>query len=272
MEADQNMSFILGLATAIGAGLLLAAISVWMRRREKGEIRASDLALALIPFFVWLLATGQINKLGFGGVEIEVRNAILNAVQEPVAGQVQPTSISGLVNRLETGERGAKGGVDRLPELRRRQIEALEFHLGRRGYYVGGIIARYLETLSPLPFFRYVVIFDEQGRLAGIFDQNRFVEAMSEQATGYDWFAGLLNRGGQAAVRELATLPGFVPGDAAVTPDASKRTALARMEEVDSSILPVVDHADRRLVGVLDRGRLTASLMLDITAELEAAR
>lgn len=265
MEEDP---FMLSLIIAVVIGAALVAVSVWMRRREKGEIRAADLALGLIPFFVWLLATGQISKLGFGGVEIEVRQAFINASLKPVRGQVE-TTVSGLVDPLESGERGAKGAADRLPELMGRKIEALEFQLGRDGYYAGAIIERYLRALSPMPFFRYVVIFDEQGRLARMFDQTEFVEAIRERSGGYDWFAELLNQGGEASVRELATLAGFVPGEEAVTPGVSKRTALERMEKIGSSILPVEDEQTHQLIGVLERSRLTASLMLDITAELE---
>lgn len=137
MEADQNNLFFPGLIGAIAGGALLASISVWMRRHQKGEIRAADLALGLNPFFVWLLGTEQVTKPGFGGVEVEIREAFLKAAGESVRHQVETAGGSGLVDSLPTAERASKGGTDLLPELVRQKIQGLEFHLGKRGYYAG---------------------------------------------------------------------------------------------------------------------------------------
>lgn len=248
-------------------GVVLAAFAVWLRGRGKLELKLADVAIGSIPLLFWLVASGQVQKLGFAGVELEVREAILAATSEPVQAQV--TSVEGIVDRIESGERGAKGAVDLLPELLRQRIEALEFRLGRGDYYVASAIQRYLEALGSQAFFRYVLVFDEQGRLFGMFDEASLLEALGGERDGYERFAALLNRGGEEAGRELSGLPGFVSGAEAMTPGESKRLALTRMERLGSSVLPVVEPESGKLLGVVERDRLTASLILDIAGELE---
>jgi hypothetical protein len=265
-----------GLAIAIVVGILLVAGSVWMRRRGDATISPSDIALGMAPFVVWLLVSGQITKLGFAGVEIEVRQAILNAASKSVEGQVTAVegvvdSVEASVDRLSAADRGAKGRESMLPVLVKRRIEALEFHFGRGNYYVGSVIRNYFDTLVPLPFFRYILLFDEQKRLAGMFDKQELAHGLDQKDDGYDWFAQVVNQGGQVATQALAELPGYIPGSAAIAPTADKRTALARMEKIGSAILPVVDPDTGQLVGVVERSRLTATLILDIAGRLEEA-
>jgi len=260
-----------GLLAAIGLGAVLLVISLWMRTTGKHELRMADVGIAFLPFVIWMLRSGQISKLGFAGMEIEVRDAILDAERAPVSAQVK--TLEGVVEEIGPGEREEKGGSDLLPALVAARLEALEFRLGRGGYYVGDVIRRYLDTLSPTPFFKYVLVFDEQNRLFGMFPQRELVDALNRRTgNGHDWFAQVLNRGGAKAGEELAEIPGFVPGEVAVTPQVDKRKALEVMERIGSSILPVVNPENREFIGVVERGRLTASLILDIAGGLEGTK
>jgi CBS domain-containing protein len=260
-----------GLLAAIGIGVVLLAVSLWMRGNGKYELKIADVGLGALPFLIWMLWSGQISKLGFAGMEIEVRDAILDAASAPVSAQVK--TLQGVVEEIAPGEREEKGGSDLLPALVEARLEALEFRLGRGSYYVGDVIKRYLDTLSPTPFFKYVLVFDEQNRLFGMFTQRELVDALNRRAgNGHDWFAKVLNRGGAEAGAELAGISGFVPGEVAVTPQVDKRKALEEMERIGSSILPVVNPESREFIGVVERSRLTASLILDIAGDLERTK
>jgi hypothetical protein len=106
--------------------------------------------------------------------------------------------------------------------------------------------------------------------LFGMIDARKLVSVLQEpgRRDGFDYLAQLLNDSGGEA---LADLPGFVPATAAVHDDTDKRVALQKMEELGADWLPVVE-PDGRFNGVVERSRLTASLILDVAQRLEAAR
>jgi len=265
-----------GLGGALAIGLTLLVVSMQRRAHGKPEIRPTDLALLLLPFLTWLLMSGQITKLGFAGVEVEVRQAILSAADASVEDQV--TTVEGVLTELDAVSRGAKGAPNLIQQYLDRQVEALEFRLGRGSYYVGSVIQEYLDALVPQPFFRFVVVFDEAGGLFGLV-RGRDVVAELERRRhsrlrtlpleeSYDELAKILNDGGETAQAALRAIPGFIGGELALTPSASKREALAAMEAAGLPLLPVVD-PNRALLGVVERDRLTASLLLDISRSLE---
>ncbi len=78
----------------------------------------------------------------------------------------------------------------------------------------------------------------------------------------------LPNRGDPPSLERLRNLPGFVPGEYAVTPTANKRFVLEKMEERNVETLPVVD-SQKRFVGMVERTRLTASLIIEVAEKLE---
>ncbi len=67
---------------------------------------------------------------------------------------------------------------------------------------------------------------------------------------------------------ELSKLPGFVGDDNVVKQSTSKRNALAKMEEVNTDILPVVNE-EGRFIGTVGRSKLTAGLILAVTDKLK---
>jgi hypothetical protein len=62
-----------------------------------------------------------------------------------------------------------KGSPDQIPDLVRRQVQALEFLLGSNIYF-GEAIQQYLETLSKYPFFRFVVFLNSDRTFFGMVD------------------------------------------------------------------------------------------------------
>lgn len=70
---------------------------------------------------------------------------------------------------------------------------------------------------------------------------------------------------------KLSKMSGFVSVDMAVNADADKKRVLEQMEQQDLDWLPVVqqDNGVNHFQGIVERSRLTASLILDVTNQLE---
>jgi len=252
------------------AGTLLFIISIMVRSRtgNRYEVKGIDLALIFIPFFVWMLVTGRIEKIAVGGVEVDVAQAFVAATTEPIELQVNKTSLQTVDDVVRTVERSLKSGTDRIPELIENKTEALEFNLDYGGYW-GPAIQQYFESLSAYSFLKYAIIHEADGTLFGIYDARSLLQYFRGQHEGeYSRFAKSLIRGDDAAKAYLRSLPGFLGGERAVTAAANKREVLKQMEHLNLEVLPVVD-AQGRFLGVVERARLTASLMIDVAERLE---
>jgi Mg/Co/Ni transporter MgtE len=66
----------------------------------------------------------------------------------------------------------------------------------------------------------------------------------------------------------LKRLPGFEGAEMAVSQSADKKQALQMMEKRNVENLPVVNE-EKRFAGIVDRSRLTASLIIDVANELK---
>jgi hypothetical protein len=67
---------------------------------------------------------------------------------------------------------------------------------------------------------------------------------------------------------ELEALPGFIPSEKALHKSDDKQKALDRMNSLDVQVLPVLDEAGR-FDGIVDRSKLTASILTEIAEHLE---
>jgi CBS domain-containing protein len=169
---------------------------------------------------------------------------------------------------VQVVELASKGGMQELQRLIERRIEALEFKFGHGGYY-GPAIKTYFEALSGSSSLRVVVVDKPDGTLFGMYDAADligYLRVAGEQ--GYEQFQRLLNSGSEEARADLTRLPGFVSATHAVTATTSKRDALARMEQLNTDSLPVVDE-QQHFAGTVERAKLTASLILAVTDKLE---
>jgi CBS domain-containing protein len=156
-----------------------------------------------------------------------------------------------------------------LEELRRfigSQIEALEFELGH-GDYTSEAIEKYFNALSGS--LRVVVVNNPDGKLFAIYNAPDLISSLRfSEGSGYGQLAELLNSVSKEDRSKLSKLPGFVGGDNVVTYSMSKRDALARMEEFNTDILPVVNDAGQ-FIGTVGCSKLTAGLILAVTKQLE---
>lgn len=260
-----------GLVLAAVVGLALVLLVLVLRAKVKQDIGAPEIVFGLLPIGIWLILGGHVSKLAFAGVQLEAGQAILKAARQPIEAQLAEIP-DDLIRPVATEERAPKGALDRIPELIARRIEALELRLGRGGFYAGFAIEEYLTRLGEQPFFRYVVVFDERGGLFGLFPQETLLaELRAPESLGFQGFADALNASDEPAREAIRSLPGFVPGSLAVTPRTTKRDALETMEEHGVKLLPAV-RPDRGFVGVVERDRLTTSLILDVASSLEALR
>jgi CBS-domain-containing membrane protein len=150
----------------------------------------------------------------------------------------------------------------------RRRVQGLDFMLGVGGYDPN-VLKAYLETLRRYDFFRFVIVLTPDQRLFGMIDARSLLATLEEPTSGmtFQEFASLLNRANDADRDRLAQLAGFVPASDAVTKQLEKRDVLDRMEKAGRDWLPVVT-AQGQLDGVVDRSRLTASIILDVTNQL----
>ncbi len=172
-----------------------------------------------------------------------------------------------------------KEGVDQLPELMDRRVNALTFELGSQAYW-GPVVWKYVEWLGRNPQFQYVVLVDGSEAAVGYWPVPVLAAALNPPANGelagrnadlhdlpgegeigrWEEFAEAVNRGDFDALRAL---PGFRSMEGAVRSDWSNYQALDHMLQVGADSLPVVDGAGR-LVGIADRSQLTTHMLLQI--------
>lgn len=176
-----------------------------------------------------------------------------------------------------------KAGIEQLRRLvgDPAPVEALALEAG--GYYTGPFLWKYVTLLNRRPEFRFVLILEPDGPLAGWFEPRALARLLDPQEAdrplagfawpdgempgenlvpGWDRLARRLSEGGTGYARGL---PGFVPGGQAVRADGTMLAALLALAEARADRMPAVG-ADGRVTGVADLARLTARMVLDLTA------
>jgi len=240
--------------------ILVMALLVILRMKigSKFEVRNSDILIAIIPVALWLILTGKIQKLEFGEFKIEA--AFVEASKTAIAKQITPVKLP-----VETVRMDPKLGVKEIPRLIRNKTEALVFQLGYGGYY-GPAIEEYLSRLSKYAFFKHIVINDSEGKFVGIADARELnsIFLLHEATYNSDDVAEWINR---SKIASLQNLPGFVSAKDVIRKDADKQTALEKMEALNIETLPVIDERGI-FAGVVDRSRLTASLIIDVSRKV----
>jgi len=266
--------------------IVVLILVVWVRRRfaSGADIKTTDAAIALIPFILWMATAGIFKKVEVPGVvTFETADAIVKAAGASISNQVLPLP----VKSVSTDQ---KGSVSEIPMLMAKGTEALSFILGRGGYN-GPAIWMYMVNLSRLTSFQYIVVINQNGSLFGIFDPSKLISALNppnndelikkypllpfrgfpQESDVAKWskFANDLKSGDTSSIQKL---PGFLSSNQAVTPDSDKQQVLNVMEKLRCNWLPVVNKPKREFMGIVERSRLTASLILDIAKQVEAGR
>lgn len=250
----------------ISLAVFVAVISllVFLRAKtgNKYEVKNSDMVLGLLPIVLILLVTGKIESFEFGG--LSVKTALVEASKEEISKSVRPLEGIPLTNINPE----PKGPVSRIPGLIKNKTEALEFQLGYNGYYAGSAIDAYFDALSRESLLKYIVIRNSDGTFHGMYDAEALIYYFENTGSDYSTrdFANWLNNNDTSSLNRL---PGFIPSEDALMQNSSKSEALSAMESKALDMLPVVNQ-EGLLQGIVERSRLTASLILDVTEQLSA--
>ncbi len=260
-----------------GVSILVLLVLIKVFGDGKGVLGLGDIAIALVPLFLFLLATGQIKALGIGpqGVSMELADVFREAASQPASEGVTELPV-------EDVPTATKGKLDRLPQVVKAQPRALRFKLGWGGYKWPAVRG-YLETLSLSPRFQYVVFDHRNGTFFGLVEAQKLMSLIAARARSnleepdpnqieaaeiqeWETFTDkIVDGNGEALANEL---PGFVTADKAVRKGVDTRKALDLMEKAETDMLPFVDEHDK-FAGVVERPRLVASLVLHVTDALK---
>jgi len=267
------------------AFIVTLVIIIWIKAKLANtiEIKPVDVGIALIPFVLWMATAGIFKKVEVPGIlSFETADAIVSAAAAPIDLQVTKMPISAL--KADTKE-----GVFEIHKLIRSGTQVLSFKLGYKGYY-GPAIWMYFNNLLKSPVFKYALITDDKGSLFGLYEASKLTAILNpenneelmksfpldpfhgtpDEAQVKEWtdFAAMIKDSNK---KKLSAMPGYISVDLAVEPDADKKQVLGKMEQRGLEWLPVVRKHNglEEFQGIVERSRLTASLILDVANQLE---
>ncbi|MBN1595978.1 CBS domain-containing protein [candidate division FCPU426 bacterium] len=255
----ERMRIMTMMAIAVFLAVLIGFVVLRQKFSPKLEVKWTDICIALIPIVIWMLFAGKIKNLRLG--ELGFETVFAEAAAAEVEKQVKPVTALP-VQRVRTA---TKGPVDRIPNLVAGKTEALRFQLGTQGYQ-GAAIREYLQQTKG--FLKYLVFEDADGEFVGMADVKTvcaFDNATGEGEFTLDKLAEWLVRKDLAAIKRI---PDILSKEDAIQTSFSKTETLARMEKLDRDLLPVVDK-NGVLIGTVERTKLIASMLIDISNRLE---
>jgi len=247
-----------------------------MVRGNFGEvyaIRPTDLVIVILPAILWLLASGQIQSLKLGTGGLEVKSALQRAARSPITMQIEKMPISTL----------SVIGKEELDRIVSTGPQALVLEKHTEEWWDEYTVEESIRQLSKTEGFRLFVFEDGNGRFIGAISASDLVRTL--RADGWERYLNPPQPGSGNYLLDVATLKlilnnqapesvlkqarGFLNQDDALSNSVDKKTALAKMEELNTSWLPVIDRRTRKLFGVVEQSRLAASLVLDIMNALD---
>jgi CBS domain-containing protein len=227
--------------------ILIALITINWKINKSFKIETAWLAIALAPAVIWLLATGQLTEFSGFGLAFKLKQASAKPFSLKLEGdRIKPASVT-------TGD---KGSMSQIPRLVDQRVAALSFKLNRRGYYANWAIQDYLEKLTRYDFFQYVIFTDLKGQFRGMMPARDLLTRMREEKIDV---VKIIEEGA------IDRLPNVVR--VSIEESGYKKEALKMMEDAKISQLPVVDTSDR-FVGIVERDKLTSSILLQLVAQL----
>jgi CBS domain-containing protein len=251
-----------GLAFGLFVVILIILVLIRTESWKKNGFQNADIVLALIPIVFLLLMTGKLQKFSFGGMSFET--VFAEAAQSGIEDQIK--SLGTIESSIITTSARERRSIDLIPELIENKTEGLVFKMGK-GSYEGVTIKSYFKRLLAYPHLKYVLVEDHDGRFLGMFDAREIGSDMLGRSPRLEagQFAEMVNGDSLDVVREL---PGFQAADKALTSDADKLTVLEILDERNVNELPVVDD-NGHFIGMIDRSRLTASLMINMARQIK---
>ncbi len=247
--------------TALAIFIVIIAIMILLRIKvlKNTEIKQTDILIAIIPVILWLLLTGKITEFEFG--DLKVQTAFLEASTSPITRQITPLKLP-----VRSLSMDPKRGVEQIPRLIESRTEALLFELGYGRYY-GPAIEEYLIQLCDYSFFKYIIIVDAQQKFVGLVDAKQLNATFTSSNPGFNSrdFANWINNNQTNA---LLRLPGLIMSENAIRKEMNKQTVLEKMEILNIDLLPVINE-ENKFVGIIERSRLTASLIIEVANKVK---
>ncbi len=241
--------------------VVILGVLVTLRSKNSNlEIKTTDIILALFPLVIYLLHSGKIEELSFG--DLTIKTAFVEASSSKIEPQVAP--LMGMPSRKIKMD--LKRGVDEIPRLIENKTEGLKFHIGYSGYY-GPAIKQYIVKLGKHPYLKYLIFENPDGTFFGLSNAWKFYNSVLNKSKKVSP-AKLAKWLREADRDSIKTMPGFISKDQAVHSMSDKGKVLQRMENMNMDILPSLNEKDE-FQGVVDRSRLTASLIIDVTNRLK---
>jgi hypothetical protein len=243
--------------------LLGLVLLLWLRRwsGKRYEITKSDALIAIIPVLIGLVAAGRIDRMKFGPDGFEL--AVQEAMSEPAVHEVAADRVP--IDEVASAPRGQTSfpkTEERVDTLIKQRVRAVVFRMGKG--HSAAMIQVYFKRLLPEPFFRFIVIDDEDANYFGLIEAQSVMGILAQQQSDVreaDSFAGrfasLLNTGDRIG---LQSIPGFISGS--IDAKTNKLTALKLLNKENAPYLPVVK--EHQFVGIADRSRIVASVLVDM--------
>ena len=237
--------------------LVTICIIVRIKVSDKFKIETTDIVLAIIPIVLWLFLSGKIVNMEYAGLRFE--SVFKEAKNASVKKEVLPLPIDNISTTL-------KAGIGQIDYIVSQQKEAVVFFIGYDNY-AGEAIVEYLEKLRNTDVKYFVFLNYNDGSFVGLIPFNDFYiqvfQGDKPVATAENVAEWLKN----GNIRNLLKIPGMISSDYAVDENDSKEEALKILLDSKSTILPVIDKS-KKLKGIVTDGRLSASILHDISEQL----
>lgn len=244
------------LLIAIGI-FTISFLLVTLLRKKIGkdyEIKNTDILIGIIPLALWLLLTGKVTNFEYG--DLKITSAFAEANNQPIT-----ETITDVYKRNLTS--AEKGSIYELRRILESKPEALIFYSGQNRY-ASEVMEEYLRTLSASTL-KYLIVKNMSDDFIGIVSVDQFMsQTLSDNPTIEPYeFVEWLNRGQD---EKYSQIEGFITMDQSLNETMTKIEALEAMEELNKKFLPVV--AQRKFVGIIERGELSTSLLMDVSRNL----
>jgi CBS domain-containing protein len=208
------------------------------------KVETSWVLIALVPGVFYLIGSGKLSEFSGFGLELK----LMQASAKPFSLNSDGAKIA--TSPLTVEEKG--GSLGAIPELVRRKVQALALKVGKKNYYNNDAILAYLDELTKYDFFKYIVFLTEGETFKGIIPARSVYEQMKQKKLDL-----------VRALEEGKTDKSIGIIDSYVRVTSSKQDALKKLEENNLTEIPVTDD-EGRLIGIVDRGKLTSSILLEL--------
>lgn len=245
---------------AAGSALAASVLLFWLMSNANGFDSVSFVGVLAVLLIIYGAVSGRITEFTApGGWGAKFREAAAESV-DPEAGI--------LMTEMDDAQMIEKMGLssllDRVATLSPGKPTLVTVKGGRgENYYQTYALARYLEAVQQVSGRTLLAVLDRQGRLVAT-GEAALVAAMlnGQDGQGHD-FINALNSDSVDWAREHKALSAK-----RLRSDQSSEAALADMFEDDTDLLVVVDSQDKP-VGVVERDKLVARLVLKLTTSAQ---